>query len=490
MKRISTKEQGAVLFYVEQRGVQKPWRVRRGQHWVVMGPNGSGKSLLGAVLAGEAHVRIWRVLWQEELEERVAWVGFAHQCACVSSSWMQARWHASLDDSEMRVSAFLAYDAVYAINPFEVRDADTSARKAFARRQARIVRALDLHALCDKALDQLSNGEMRRVLLGRALLKGPAILVLDDPFAGLDPAMRIRVTTLLTQLAHRDMTLVLMVRHQDEIPAFCTHRLMLDQCRFVRMQKLNNAPALVQAGFSAQVSDAESSRSDQPIVVAMHDVSMRYGRKKVLDHLSWEVRAGERWVITGPNGCGKTTLLSLITGDNPAGYANDVRIFGQSRQEGQSLWHIRRRIGHVSPELQAYADASISCLDCALSSLYSESGTLLNPRAEHRQIARAWLDTFGLSTVARKPLSSLSAGQQRLVFLVRALVSQPDLLILDEVCMNLDESARNLVLRSIERLAQQHPALTILCVAHRKDDIPDGFTRHLALGQGAERNVS
>ncbi len=476
--------QREMLFQVEQHGEapSNRWRVRRGQQWVVMGPNGSGKSLLAAVLADEARVRTWRVTWSTaELAERVAWVGFAHQCACVAASWMQARWHTSLADDETRVDAFLAYDSVYEINPFEVCARETAERRAFEKRRKALLRDLALRPLCTKALTQLSNGEMRHVLLGRALLKEPSILVLDDPFAGLDPAMLKTIVAVLARMVHEGLTLILMVRHRDEIPLFCTHHLLLENSRFRAQKKLCSAGDGAPDKVVVRVQTAKRA-TEQPMVVEMRNVSVRYGRKNVLNHLSWCVRSGERWLITGPNGCGKTTLLSLITGDNPAGYANVVRIFGQSRQEGQSVWQIRRRIGHVSPEMQAYADETMTVLDCALSALYSESGTLLTPRAPHRQQARSWLTCFGLADALRKPMSELSAGHQRLVFLARALVAHPDLLILDELCMNLDEAARQNVLHTVEALARQRPELTMLCVAHRADDVPSGFTHHLALG--------
>jgi molybdate transport system ATP-binding protein len=210
-------------------------------------------------------------------------------------------------------------------------------------------------------------------------------------------------------------------------------------------------------------------------------VTIRYGRRTVLDKLDWTVLAGERWLVTGANGSGKTTLLSLVTGDNPAAYANDVQVFGRPRQAGESLWPVRRRIGQVSPELQCYFDAAVPCLDAVLSGRVNDQGERLRTTRAARESARAWLRTFGLADEERAPFGALSAGRQRLVLLARAMLPEPDLLLLDEPCLNLDDDSRRLVLGVVEDLLKTRRDETVVCVAHRADDVPRGFTRTLHL---------
>jgi len=217
-------------------------------------------------------------------------------------------------------------------------------------------------------------------------------------------------------------------------------------------------------------------------VVELRGVTVRYGRRAVLDALDWSVRKGERWLVSGPNGSGKTTLLSLITGDNPAAYANDVRVFGRAREPGESLWQVRRRIGQVSPEIQCYFDPATVVLDAVLSGRFNAEGALMRPTTAVREAARGWLCELGLSDAEKACFGELSSGRQRLVLLARAMLPQPDLLLLDEPCLNLDEASRRHVLGVLERLLRARRDETVVCVAHRPDDVPRGFQQVLKLG--------
>jgi len=463
------------------------WTFRRGEQWVVMGPNGSGKSHLAALLAGEAPLRGGDLTFGDGVEDRVALVTFAQQQEQASHSWLQARWHWPDDDEAVRVRDFLSYEAVNEINPFEVRGPERKARRAFSERARAVDRLFETGTLADRLMIQLSNGEMRRALLARALLKEPALLVLDDPFAGLDPDMRERLQTALGQLAEQGLSLVLMLRHPDEVPACATNLITLADGRFSAQRRLTRrereAPR-AKAEVWPHVTPGRTRKlflADDSPVIAMRDVTVRYGRRTVLDRLSWSVLQGERWLVAGANGSGKTTLLSLVTGDNPAAYANDVRVFGRAREAGESLWPIRRRIGQVSPEIQCYFDGRLTALEAVLSGMYDDEGEQVRPNAVSRKGARTWLREFGLEGCERTPFGALSSGGQRLVLLARALLPQPDLLLLDEPCLNLDVASRDQVLRVLEDLLDKRREETVVCVAHRSDNVPRGFGHVLRL---------
>jgi len=467
------------------------WSFNSGEQWVVSGPNGSGKTLLASLLAGRAFVPGVRLALAASIEYRVSLVSFDQQREQVETGWLQARWHWLEEVDHPTVANFLSYDSVNEINPFEIRPDDPADRRRFADRLRRISSLLDLSSLSERWMLHLSHGEMRRVLLGRALLEDPRLLVLDDPFAGLDRRMRQQLREILAQLVQDGLPLVLMIRHADEIPPGFTHHLQLGSSFFVSQLKphgtdkpqVSRKPPLASQSRppSSTTGQAAATTASARPLIELHNVSISYGSRTIFRDLSWAVREGERWVVSGPNGSGKTTLLSLISGDNPAAYANDIRVFGRPRKVGESLWAIRRRIGQVSPELQCYFRGATTCLQAVLSGRLNRDGQPVQPTRKLREEAYRWLELFGLADRASAPFGSISAGRQRLVLLARAFFPRPALLLLDEPCFSLDHASRWLVLETLERILEERKKETVIYVAHRTDDIPRGFNLELRL---------
>ena len=270
-------------------------------------------------------------LRDENLSDRIAALSFAqHSAMAQQVGWLQARWH---EDGELTVSHFLSYNSVWDVNPFEVGARRPMTRKAFAQLRERTLRLLDLRRLARRALIALSNGEMRRVLLARALLKAPEILVLDDPAAGLDPVQREKLKEIILALCRRGVAVAMSYRHADEVPGADSAK-----NRIVPLKAMRNDSA---------------SHASLP-VVEISGLTLALGGRKLFDNFSWTVREGERWVLRGENGSGKSTLLSLVSGDNPFAYACDVKVFGKTRGKGVALADVRRRIGTASAEMQAY----------------------------------------------------------------------------------------------------------------------------------------
>ena len=270
-------------------------------------------------------------LRDENLSEKLAVLSFAqHSAMAQQEGWLQARWH---EDGDLTVSRFLSYDSVWEVNPFEVGARRPMTRKAFASLRERTMRLLDLRRLARRAFIALSNGEMRRVLLARALLKSPKVLVLDDPAAGLDPIQREKLKDIIIALCRRGMAVAMSYRHADEVPGVDPGRKRI-------------------APFPAMRSGGKSSEA-RP-VVEISDLTLALGGRKLFDGFSWTVREGERWVLRGENGSGKSTLLSLVSGDNPFAYACDIKVFGKVRGKGVALADVRRRIGMAGAEMQAY----------------------------------------------------------------------------------------------------------------------------------------
>ncbi len=443
----------------------KVWTLSEGEQWVVSGPVASGKSWLAAQLF-------------KRYPEEVAIVSFDGQAASAGGDWVAARYYGSIEYDFKTVDEALSYEAINEINPFEVRPAERARRAAFKRLRAWVVAALKLETLLERWTVQLSNGEQRRLMLARAVLKQTPLLVLDDPFAGLDATMRTLLHDFLEALVERGSTLVIMVRNEDEIPACATHRLRL------KAMHIQSQGAFVPRRVETQSLPTFKKNPPSlktPVVLAVRDLTLPIDGRDLYGGLNWEVHEGERWVISGENGSGKTTLFALLTGDSPMSYACDIERFGKRLGPGVPLWSIRSRIASVSPEAQAFADMTQTVEAAVFSGLYTHEGVRKRPTPSQRKFAHTLLTTLGLHERLHATLGTLSSGLVRLVLVVRALVAMPDLLLLDELCLNLEAAERRTLLKLLDALLTEMPQLTVLCIAHRKEHIPPRFNRVLHL---------
>lgn len=442
------------------------WELSRGEQWVVTGPMASGKTTLALALH------------RETLEES-ALVTFGGQAASSGSDWAAARYHASIEYDFRTVDDVLSYEQVNDINPFEVRPAERKERAAFKKLRAWCEQVFELESLLDRWTVQLSNGEQRRVMLACAILRQTPLLILDDPFAGLDPHMQQRLREVLAALVEQGRTLVVMVRHEDEIPLCITHQLKLRQWKIASKGRYKK-PAIT----AAQMTFKKNPPSlKTPVVIEVNNLTLPIDGRLLFDNFQWEVHQGERWLIVGPNGSGKTTLLSLISGDNPFAYACDINRFGVKPGPGVPLWSIRSRIATVSPESQVCLDPLQTVEAAIFSGCFDAEGNRLKPTAAQRKQAMRLVAALGLHEHLHATLGTLSAGVVRLILVIRSLVPQPDLLLLDELCMNLETAETKKLLRLLQRLFEATPLLTVVCIAHRADHIPFGFDRCLQLGR-------
>lgn len=477
------------------------WDIRSGEHWAIVGPNGAGKSLLAAALAGQVpvgHGSLTLQLAEGMLEvhdlgatharrNQVVLVSLADQRGLLSrhAGYHQARWNASDAENGPTVESLLTRHSVEAINPFEVLPEQTEAA-AFESRRQRAIALFGLSSLLQRRMKQLSNGETRKLILARAVVRGPRLLVLDDPMGGLDRTSRQDLAVLVDELARDGTTIVLATAREDEMPSCITHLLRVDGFRVIgedtRARRLTAveperpSPPPAPRGTGAEFS------TEQPLI-DMKSVTVRYGEEVILDRIDFSLRRGEHVALLGPNGAGKSTLLSLILADNPQAYANHVRLFGRQRGTGESIWDIKARIGWVAPELLLHYPPDWSCLDVVCSGFFASVGLYRECSTLETTRARAVLAMLGLESHRRQRLAELSHGNQRLVLLGRAIVATPELLILDEPCQGLDASHTRMVNDAVDRAGRESHA-SIIYVTHHENEIPSCVTRILRLKSG------
>jgi molybdate transport system ATP-binding protein len=247
-------------------------------------------------------------------------------------------------------------------------------------------------------------------------------------------------------------------------------------------------PIQPEQSVPADFSSVASKEPSFQIAVQMRGINVNYGDASILKDVSWTVKRGEKWALLGPNGSGKSTLLSLINGDNPQAYANDITLFDRQRGTGESIWDIKQQIGFISPELHLYYPAVISCFQVVASGHFDQMGEEYSAfrrsyTDDQIQQAKTCFHSLGIAHLMDRPFSEVSAGEQRLVLLARALVKDPPLLILDEPCQGLDEANREHFKGWVDHICRS-PQKTLIYVTHYAAEIPNSVTQVLRLEKG------
>lgn len=448
--------------------------IRAGESWAFVGTNGSGKSALARALAGE--LPLLKGECQGDFT-RLTRLSFEQLQKLVSDEWQRNNTDllSPGEEDTGRTTAEIIQDEVK--NP--------------ARCQ-RLAERFGITALLNRRFKYLSTGETRKTLLCQALMSEPELLILDEPFDGLDVQSRAQLAALLESLNQQGYTLVLVLNRFDEIPDFIQHAGVLADCN---LTETGEKTALLKQALIAQLAhseqldgitlpepDAPSARHaldpHQPRIV-LRDGMVSYDDRPILNRLSWTVNPGEHWQIVGPNGAGKSTLLSLITGDHPQGYSNDLTLFGRRRGSGETIWDIKKHIGYVSSSLHLDYRVSTTVRNVILSGYFDSIGIYQAVSDKQHKLAQQWLDILGMDTrIADAPFHSLSWGQQRLALIVRALVKHPTLLILDEPLQGLDPLNRQLIRRFVDVLISEGET-QLLFVSHHAEDAPSCITHRL-----------
>jgi ABC-type molybdenum transport system, ATPase component/photorepair protein PhrA len=343
--------------------------------------------------------------------------------------------------------------------------------------------------LLQQPFTALSSGEGRKVLLAQALMNQPQLLILDEPFDGLDVHARSQLMSILEQLLQTGMTLVLIVNRLDEIPTFAQRLGWILDCQFSQLYDRDTffADPLTTQLLCCTANDAillppplSAAKAEciSETLVELEQIKISYEERVILDELNWKLNRGEHWHIAGPNGCGKTTLLHLITGDHPQCYSNKITLFGRRRGTGESIWEIKQHMGIVSPALHLAYRVAGTPLTVILSGFYDSIGLYQQPGDQELTLARQWLKLLGMASLEQASFLQLSYGQQRLLLIARALVKHPALLILDEPLQGLDSLNRHLVLQFIDHLIVNSTS-QLLYVSHHAEDVPRCITHRL-----------
>ncbi len=464
--------------------------INKGECWAVTGPSGSGKTALLNILAGNLPLNSGTINYHFNREQGnhkpVALVSLKHHFKDASNSaafYYQQRFNSADAETTVTVSDYLA-----AIRPAAMLNPQWT--------PALIINKFQLDDLLGKHLLMLSNGETRRLLIAAALLKNPAVLLLDNPFSGLDAGLRTIFGSLFQEIAASGISLVLTVPAKH-IPSFVSHTAALHSGRLIFAGKKSawrpadivpDAKPDINGEDIARLFNSQSTGSYRSII-NMNKVNVAYGTVQVLNNISWQVKPGERWALLGPNGAGKSTLLSLVNGDNPQAYANDIVLFDRQRGTGESIWDIKKKIGYVSPELYQYFPADQLCSQVIESGFHDTLGLFRPVQASRQEHILNWMKLLHMEQYAHRLFKNIPAGAQRLCLLARALVKSPPLLILDEPCQGLDEEQQQNFGQIIDAVCSLLP-VTLVYVTHYMNELPGSIQHTLRLDKGKVISVS
>ena len=500
------------------------WQMNAGEAWLVIGPNGGGKADFLKALCGQLKITPNADgLYSNVFDGSVEIVSLEKAAALIQEERAN-------DESEFLEGGVdhgrsaRVFFAEALIGKKIKRDSKTGVYdlppEAVRLESDPQVKLCGLEKLLDRGLKYMSTGEIRRTLLCRALLSGKKLLILSDPFAGLDAQSRKILLDFFDSVAKRQLAqsdaaqnggnrtidqkaadgssshesafprIILGMERFNEIPnainkvlefdggqvSFCGERYEYEKLLDDRKSAAQKKRDASLAAFLSQVEEAnqgssvlqnkQPAQSQETALVEMRGVNVSWGDTKVLSDLNWTLRKNEHWLIRGPNGSGKTTFLELITGDNMQVFSNDIKIFGARRGSGETIWDIKKKLGIVSYRLHVeYRMVGASLLSVIVSGFKDSIG--LYEKATDVEIAAAkkWLDLGGFAGRENESFNALSYGEQRAILILRAVVKAPQILILDEPCHGLDESFRQKILDLLEIVAQSGTT-TLLHVTH------------------------
>ncbi|AJQ96701.1 ATP-binding cassette domain-containing protein [Gynuella sunshinyii] len=442
------------------------WHIEAGQHWCLLGTTGSGKSQLARILEQD-----------DEIAFQADALQLPESCVCVGFEAQMAQLEAELYDDDTDFMDQLDYGhtgrEILAGTGADECDIDE------------LIHQFGIEYLMDRGFRVLSSGETRKLLIARAMLTNPQLLILDEPFEGLDRQSCTQLTEFLAILKDRQAIMIFASQLQD-IQAWHTHVAVLHQGHLLLQ---GEKPSVLTDDTIQRLFHFDSSQLPElppaltpaarfDPILSMENSRVQYGDTIQFEHLNWCLRPGQHTLISGPNGAGKSTLLQLITGDHPQCFNNGLTVFGYRRGSGESIWDIKKHIGLVSGSLHQDYRVPGNAISVTASGFHDSIGLYRPVSAKEKNISVQWLSIVGLADRANHPFRSLSWGEQRLVLIARALVKHPPLLILDEPTLGLDDQNRFMVLACLERIAQLNTS-TVLFVSHRQDEQLPVFNTHL-----------
>jgi ABC-type molybdenum transport system ATPase subunit/photorepair protein PhrA len=532
------------------------------QYWSVISPSSIARTTFLQILAGQhiclpPNARRYPALSDAHttIQHAIKYVGFdAERGTGVSGTGVRGAYLSARYESRREETDFTVLDYLTGNTQLNALEHEETAGEKEALEE--VTQQLDLASLMDMPVANLSNGQTRRARIAKSLMERPEVLLLDGPFMGLDPRTLSRLSGVLRRLAERSQPrLVISLRPEDSVPDWISHVVVVDENLKVldqgpKAKVLEATKDFLTHGSAIEAGTQQLSRDGFPkhspplprgeALVELNGVRVSYGSKTVLGDwqqtdkpqpgLWWSLHRGQRCGIFGPNGSGKTTMLSLITSDHPQTYGLPIKLFGRSRlpapgQPGISVFDLQRKMGHSSPEVHAFfpknislrrtlesawADAPLAkptldeaatkCVDATLRWFAND----LRPQQRGSQVqSQKASESDDLSWAKDIRFAELPFSAQRLALFLRAIVHSPPLVILDEAFSGIDEAVRDRALSflshgeknkdgSVDAAAVMQglgEEQALLVISHAKEDVPGCVREWICLPEPGEQKA-
>ncbi len=451
------------------------WEISSGECWMFGGLSGSGKTTLAKIISGEIKNFEGKVEvnFNENLnlKRKVLYV----------SNWFQFR---NLEGDrnfyyQQRYNQFAKNDTLTVFAELDhfgkEENLDFGVLESY-------LEPFGFENFKNQQLIELSSGEHKKLQLLKALWLKPQVLIIDQPYTGLDVKSRPILNQAFDDLIQQNVTLIL-INNDDEFPENVHYFVEIKNGKLVH----RNSPRDFSKGEeripkSLPFFLQDNQENEQESLIKLENINISYGEKPVLKNINWEVSSGEQWLLQGQNGSGKSTLLSLLNGDHPQAYANEIHLFGQKRGSGESIWDIKEKIGMISPELHWYFDMNANVGQTIASGFFDSMSLYQKLSFEQQQHLEQMLHFFDLKDDKNKKLNTLPLGKQRLALLARTLIKKPKLLILDEPCQGMDNEQTQYFNQVIDDLSGQGQSL--IYVGHFESQLPKKLSHKLVLENG------
>ena len=483
------------------------WQINSDEHWAILGPNGSGKTTFAKSLFGEIPIIIGHIVFHFAKEDNKSRCAIANKIGYVSPEL-----HRDIIERENLKDDFREFSGktheITTVKDLILDRMHNPAKAPQLKVLTRVAAQTGIEALLERDIKSLSTGEMNTVLIAKAMIKRPHLLILDEPFDGLDKQSRASLAETINDLMRENMQVILITHRFEEITPNITHVLLLKHGKIfmsgrkaevftpeninrvyeINRRSIQDYPQkLGHALTAAKTRELQPSRNDKMnaarALIEMREVTVQYNQTRALDKFSWIVNEGENWMILGPKGCGKSTVLTLILGDNLQAYANEIHLFGKKRGSGESIWDIKRQIGCISPDLQMRQHKNINAFDVVCSGFFDSNGLYRRCGPEELSIAREWTRFLDVAELADQKFGRLSHGQRQLILIARAMVKSPKILVLDEPFQGLDIKNRSKIMNVLEYIGSHTPT-NLIYVPIQEEEVLNCITHVLNMDHG------